>query len=272
LGVPNNETVFVFSQAGLSLPAVKTILPESAKIFLVDHNQAGQSIAERDNYEIVGVIDHHNIADFSTASPVFMRVDNVGCTCAILRELFQEQGYTPSASIAYLMLSAIISDTLYFRSPTTTDRDRKAIEQLAKIAKIEDTESYSLAMFAAKSDLGDMLPESIIMLDYKHFTMGGKLLAIGVMETTSPSYAFKRKEELLAAMRVLKASEKLDHLLFSVVDIIKEENTCFVIDEADKTLVEEVFSTKVVDELAVLGNILSRKKQLVPMLEAHFAQ
>lgn len=153
LGSPNNETRFVFDTIHTSLPVLQTTLNVGSKIVLVDHNQAGQSIPERHNYDIVSVIDHHNIADFSTASAIYMRVDAVGCTCTILREIFQEQHYRPSATIAHLMLSAIISDTLYFRSPTTTDRDRSAIEALAVLAGVDDVEAYSLQMFAAKSDL-----------------------------------------------------------------------------------------------------------------------
>lgn len=153
LGTPNAETKFVFEKAGVVLPEVKMELEEGASIFLVDHNEAGQSIDKRENYTIVGVIDHHKIADFSTSVPVMMRCETAGCTCTIVRELFCEKGYTPSAGIAQLMLSAIISDTLYFRSPTTTQRDKDAVEALAKLCAMHDPEAYSLEMFAAKSDL-----------------------------------------------------------------------------------------------------------------------
>lgn len=270
LGEPNNETHYVFSRAWIQLPSVMPRLPEGAEIVLVDHNELGQSIDARELYTIVWVIDHHKIADFHTPAPIFMRVDAVGCTCTILHELFTEQGYTPSASMAWLMLSAIISDTLYFRSPTTTDRDRAALAALSVLAWCTDPEAYSLEMFAAKSDLGNMPIEKIVLLDYKEFTFGEKKVGIGVMETTNPAYAMGRKHELLAALREKKQEEGLDHLLFCVVDILAEKNTAFVTDEADAAWITEIFEVSIADHQAMLGNILSRKKQLVPMIEAYY--
>ena len=271
LWVPNNETKYVFSKTTLQLPDVDMHLPVWAEIILVDHNEAWQSITHREQYTIVWVIDHHKIADFHTPSPIFMRVDSVGCTCTILHEMFQEQWYTPSKDVAWLMMSAILSDTLYHRSPTTTERDKKAIRELAMIAWCADPETYSLEMFAAKSDLWDMPVEQILMLDYKEFDFNGTLMGIGVMETTSPSYAVRRKLEILEAMRLQKQKTWLSHILFCVVDILAEENTAFVIDETDSAVISWAFGVTITDHQWSLGNVLSRKKQLVPMLEQYFA-
>lgn len=268
---PNNETKFVFSKTSLSFPQVDTILPVGAEIILVDHNESGQSIPNREQYTIIWLIDHHKIADFHTPAPVFMRVDSVGCTCTILHEMFQEQWYIPSKDIAWLMMSAIISDTLYHRSPTTTERDKKAIRELALIAWCTDPEAYSLEMFAAKSDLGDMSVEKILMLDYKEFDFNGNLMGIGVMETTSPAYALWRKQEILEAMKTQKQKAWLAHILFCVVDILAEENIAFVIDDVDAAVISGAFGTTIADYQWSLGNVLSRKKQLVPMLEKFFA-
>lgn len=272
LGIPNNETIYVFAQTNRALPEVDIHLPVGAEIILVDHNEAGQSIDHREQYLIVGVIDHHKIADFHTPTPVYMRVDAVGCACTILYELFKERSYVPSKDIARLMMSAIISDTLYYRSPTTTSRDKAAIEALAKIAWCTDPEAYSLQMFAAKSDLGDMPIQQILMLDYKEFDFSGNLVGIGVMETTSPNYALQRKSEIIEAMCVKKQEAKLHHMLFCVVDILQEQNICFVSDETDGSMISQAFAVHLVDEQASLGNILSRKKQLVPILEKHFSK
>lgn len=271
LWVPNNETKYVFSKTTLQLPEVDIHLPVWAEIILVDHNEAWQSIANREQYTIVWVIDHHKIADFHTPAPIFMRVDSVGCTCTILHEMFQEQWYMPSKDIAWLMMSAIISDTLYHRSPTTTERDKKAIRELAEITWCTDPEAYSLEMFAAKSDLGNMPIEQILMLDYKEFDFNGNLMWIGVMETTSPSYAVRRKSEILEAMKQQKQKAWLAHILFCVVDILAEENTAFVIDESDAEVITWAFGTTIRDNQWSLGNVLSRKKQVVPMLEKYFA-
>ncbi len=272
LWMPNNETKFVFSKTSLQLPEVDIHLPVWAEIILVDHNEAWQSIADREQYTIVWVIDHHRFDDFKTQWPVYMRTDAVACTCTILYELFGEQWYTPSKDIAWLMMSAIISDTLYHRSPTTTERDKKAIRELAQIAWCLDPEEYSLEMFAAKSDLWDMPIEQILMLDYKEFDFNGKLMGIGVMETTSPSYAVRRKSEILEAMRIKKEQAWLAHIMFCVLDILAEENICFVIDQSDSEMVTWAFGTHIEDNQWSLGKILSRKKQLVPMLEKYFAE
>jgi manganese-dependent inorganic pyrophosphatase len=272
LWAPNNETIFVFSHANISLPKIDLHLPVGSNIVLVDHNEAWQSIPERGEYVIVGVIDHHKIADFQTTTPVYMRVDAVGCTCTILHELFKEQWYVPTKDMAWLMLSAIISDTLYHRSPTTTERDKIAIRELSKIAWCTDPEAYSLEMFAAKSNLGDMPIEQILLLDYKEFDFSGHAMGIGVMETTSPAYAMQRKQEIIAAMRAKKQEQGLTHILFCVVDILQEQNTCFVVDDSDAQVIQNAFSVSVVDGQASLGQILSRKKQIVPMLETYFTR
>jgi manganese-dependent inorganic pyrophosphatase len=271
LWVPNNETKYVFSKTTLQLPEVDIHLPVWAEIILVDHNEAWQSIAHREQYTIAWVIDHHKIADFHTPAPIFMRVDSVGCTCTILHEMFQEQGYTPSKDITWLMMSAIISDTLYHRSPTTTERDKKAIRELALIAWCTDPEAYSLEMFAAKSDLWDMEIDKILMLDYKEYNFNWNLVGIGTMETTSPEYAKWRKQEILEAMRIKKEQAWLAHIMFCVLDILAEENICFVIDQSDSEMVTWAFGTHIEDNQWSLGKILSRKKQLVPMLEKYFA-
>lgn len=272
LWVPNNETKYVFSKTSLQLPVVDTHLPVWAEIILVDHNEAWQSIADREQYTIVWVIDHHRIDEFKTQWPIYIRTDAVACTCTILHELFLEQGWKPSKDIAWLMMSAIISDTLYHRSPTTTERDKKAIRELAEIAWCTDPEAYSLEMFAAKSDLGDMSIEKILMLDYKEFDFNGRLMGIGVMETTSPVYAMNRKQEILEAMLTQKQHAGLAHILFCVIDILAEENIVFVVDETDATVVTWAFGTTISDNQWSLGNVLSRKKQLVPMLEKYFAE
>ena len=268
---PNAETKFVFESVGISAPSVQSELPEWAEIVLVDHNEASQSIENRERYVIDSVIDHHKVADFVTAGPVQMRFEKVWCTCTILAEMFLEQIYVPNVTLSRLMISAIISDTLYFRSPTTTQRDRDAVARLNEIAQIDDLEMYSNEMFDAKSDLGDIDPKEIVTMDYKTFDFGGEKMGIWVMETTSPQYAFDRKEDIIDAIHDVKDEQWLKQLLFCVVDILNEHTTAFVVSEREEEIVSWAFGAIVEDGYVDLGNRVSRKKTIVPPIDEWFA-
>lgn len=270
LGNPNNETKFVLQQAWVELPELVEELPEGQKIVLTDHNEAGQSISNRSNYKVIGVVDHHKVGDFETTEAIAMRVEPVGCACTVMYAIFQEKGFTPDKQTAYLMISAIISDTLYFRSPTTTDFDRKAVEELNKIVQIEDPESYSMEMFSAKSDLGDISVRDLITLDYKTFEAGNKKFGIGSVETTNPSFALSKKDEIIQDLNALKNEQSLDFIMLSVIDILNEKNTTIVANENDSHIVKEVFGAETADHIADLGNRLSRKKQLAAPLSEYF--
>lgn len=207
LGEPNNETKYVLEKAGVQAPELMTTLPEGQKIVLTDHNEAGQSIQNRGNYKIIGIVDHHKVGDLETSEPLAMRVEPVGCACTVIYAIFKEKGFTPSKVMAHLMISAIISDTLYYRSPTTTNDDRSAIEELNAIAGIENLESYSLEMFNAKSDLGDISVRQIIMMDYKNFEANGKKFGAGVSETTNPAFILNKKSEIIPELNKIKAEQ-----------------------------------------------------------------
>ncbi len=270
LGEPNNETTYVLEKAGVALPEFLTELPEGQKIVLTDHNEAGQSINNRGSYKIVGIVDHHKIADLETSEPIAMRIEPVGCACTVIYAIFKEKGYTPNANIARLMVSAIISDTLYFRSPTTTAFDRQAIEELNKIAAITNLEAYSMEMFNAKSDLGDITIRDLVMMDYKTFESGGKKFGAGTVETTNPAFALGKKAEIVAKLNELKTEQSLDFIMLSVVDILQEKNISIIANEHDAHIVQEVFSAETHDGLADLGNRLSRKKQIAAPLSEYF--
>ncbi len=267
---PNFETKFVLEKAGVELPELVEELPEGQKIVLTDHNEAGQSISNRNNYKIIGVVDHHKVSDFETTEAVAMRVEPVGCACTVMYAMFQEKGFTPDAVTARLMISAIISDTLYFRSPTTTGIDRKAVEELNKIAQIEDLEAYSMEMFNAKSDLGDISIRDLITMDYKTFEAGDKTFGIGSVETTNPDFALSKKEEIITELNNLKNEQNLDFIMLSIVDILNEKNTTIVANENDAQVIKEVFWAETHEWLADLGNRVSRKKQLAAPLSEYY--
>ena len=271
LGEPNNETKYIFEKWWINFPEIKTQLPESVEIYLVDHNEASQSIDQREKYIIKWVIDHHKVADFSTWYPLMMRLEPVWCTCTILAEIFQENNYIPWKDIASLMVSAIVSDTLYFKSPTTTERDKKAFQWVLWFTDIEDAEMYSLEMFDAKSKLSHLSAKEVVTMEYKTFDFYGTSVGIWVLETTNPKYALERKDELLQAIKQIKQETWLHYLLLCIVDILQEETVVFVASDNEKEIVEQVFGASVENNLANIWPLVSRKKQIVPPIDKYFS-
>lgn len=184
--------------------------------------------------------------------------------------MFAEQDLEIPDPVAKMILAGILSDSLAFRSPTTTDEDREIAEYLAEDLGIDDIQAFAKAMFDAKSDLGDMPIRKIVELDYKVFTGGAKKFGYGVMETTNPAYALGRKNEIITDMRALKEETGLDAIFFSVVDILQEKNTIFVVGDIEKAAILEAFWVETVDMVADLGKRLSRKKELEPPVRAYF--
>lgn len=273
LGELNNETAFVLRRLSLDTPELLQTLPAETAVALVDHNESAQSLENLNDLQVTHVIDHHKLGDLSTSAPAYIRLEPVGCTATILFKLFGEHKIPVAPQEALLMLSAILSDTLHFRSPTTTDADRVAVEHLAALAEVTDIEAYALELFSAKSDLGDIAPDKLLKMDYKEFTFsedGTLKWGIGVIETTNPAYVFGRKAELIEAMQVAKQNDSLDGILLSVVDILQETNTTFIIGDTEAQAIKAAFSADTQDHCADLGQRVSRKKQLIPALQQHF--
>ncbi|MFC6591623.1 manganese-dependent inorganic pyrophosphatase [Deinococcus lacus] len=275
LGELNFETPYVLQAAGVEIPPLLPELSAGTPVALVDHNEPQQSVGNLGELDVTRVVDHHRLGNLQTAAVPFLRFEPVGCTATILLKLHREQAVSVEKAGAHLMLSAILSDTLHFRSPTTTAADREAVEFLAPIAGIDDVAAYAMAMFAAKSDLGDTPAEQLLQMDYKEFTFGEGDLAqrwgLGVIETTNPGYVLGRQAELLAAMDQARADQGLNGVLLSVVDILHESNQTLVLSATEQKVLEEVFGIQVTEQRADLGNRISRKKQIVPALEAYFA-
>lgn len=272
LGELNFETKFVLDQAGVQVPELLTSLPEAHPVALVDHNESAQSLSGLKTLNITHVVDHHRLGDLETVLPATLRFDPVGCTATILLRLHLEANLHVEPTDARLLLSAVLSDTLHFRSPTTTPADREAVAFLAPIAGISDVTAYALSMFAAKSDLGDTPAGTLLKMDYKVFPFGSQKWGIGVIETTNPGYVFGRQAELLAAMQTEKAAGGLDGLLLSVVDILNETNRTLVAGDSEASVMQEAFGADTRDGVTDLGDRISRKKQIVPALEAYFAR
>ena len=191
LGELNKETEFVLEYANTQSPELATSFEDGSELVLVDHNEKNQTIDNIENYSLYYIVDHHKFS-LETATPLYIRAESTASTCSIIAKMFEEEQLEISKKVATLMISAIISDTLYFRSPTTTQEDKDITQRLNKIARIEDLEQYSLEMFNAKSDLGDITAIEMIQLDYKEFEFNRKMYGIGVMETTNPEFGTQK--------------------------------------------------------------------------------
>ena len=265
----NKETQYLLEQLNIDNPEIKTSFEAGTKMCLVDHNEDFQAPDNISELDIAWVIDHHKL-NFTTATPMYARVEPICSTASILYKMYKEAGFEVTKEIGTMMLACILSDSLLFRSATTTKEDILLAEELKIITWITDLDAFAMPMFHAKSDLGDMEIEKVIKYDYKEFDFNGKKAGIGTLETTNPDYALGRKDEILIGLEKIKASDNLEFILLSVVDIIWEKNTSIVLDGSDSEIIEQVFNTKVENNLADLKNRLSRKKQVVPDLTNYF--
>ena len=271
LGKLNNETKFLFDYLGLEEPETIESLPEWTSVALVDHNEMDQTIDWIADLDIAYVVDHHKF-NLQTSSPVSIRAEKLCSTASVLFKMYKEAWFEIDRRIWTLMLSAILSDSLLFKSATSTAEDKKILEELIEITQIMDYEAFMKPLFEAKSDLWDISAEELIKTDYKEFEVNGKKLWVWTLETVNPSYALGRKEEILKWLANIKNSSNLSFIMLSIVDIFWEKNTTIILDWEDSEVIKNVFWTEVVDNLADLWNRLSRKKQIIPDLTAYFSK
>lgn len=271
LGNPNPETAFVLAHFDEATPRViETAANEVDSVMLVDHNESQQSVSDLDQVTVTAVVDHHRIANFETSQPLFYRAEPVGCTSTILTKLFHENNVEIPAKLAGLMLSAIVSDTLLLKSPTTTDDDRKALEELAKIANI-DVETYGLEMLKAGTDLSSKSELELVDGDAKSFDMGGKTIRIGQVNTVDLDDVFSREAALVKTMEEENQKNGYDMFLLLATNILSSDSRLLVVGEP-KDIVEKAFDTELSDHnTADLPGVVSRKKQVVPPLMDAFA-
>ncbi|SDO07372.1 manganese-dependent inorganic pyrophosphatase [Halobacillus aidingensis] len=269
LGEVNGETQFALDQFNVDAPRlVERVSDEVEQVILVDHNERQQSAEDIDEVQVLEVIDHHRIANFETKGPLYYRAEPVGCTATILNKLYKEKGQQVSKPMAGLMLSAIISDSLLFKSPTCTDEDRKAAEELAAIAGV-DAEEYGLKMLKAGADISDKTAEELISLDAKGFNMGDKKVEIAQVNTVDTDDVLSRKSELEAAIEKNVSEKDLDLFLLVVTDILESDSTVVAVGNETEA-VAKAFETELDGNQAVLKGVVSRKKQIVPPLNTYF--
>lgn len=269
LGEPNEETQYALDHFGLTAPrVVENVEAEAADVMLVDHNEFQQSISDIEAANILAVVDHHRIANFQTADPLYYRAEPVGCTSTIVLKLYKEKNVAVPKEIAGIMLSAIVSDTLLFKSPTCTEEDVAAAKELAEAADV-DLDSYGLAMLKAGTNLADKSEVELLDLDAKSFPMADKTVRVAQVNTVDLDEVFARQEALKAAMIAENAEKGYDLFLLLVTNILNSDSELLVAGEPREKVIE-AFNVQLVDDRAFLPGVVSRKKQVVPQLTAAF--
>jgi manganese-dependent inorganic pyrophosphatase len=265
LGEVNGETQYALTKFNVDAPRlVEAVSTEVKQVILVDHNERQQSATDIEKVQVLEVIDHHRIANFETSDPVYYRAEPVGCTATILNKLYKENGVSIEKEIAGLMLSAIISDTLLFKSPTCTDQDVAAAKELAVIAGI-DLENYGLEMLKAGANVSDKSIEELITLDAKEFQMGDYKVEIAQVNVVDPNDILNRQNDFEAALTQRIADNNLDLFVFVITDILNNDSVGIALGSQTKA-VEQAFNVTLVDNKATIKGVVSRKKQVVPAL------
>lgn len=270
LGEINEETAFALNHFNVSVPRlVKTVANEVKNVALVDHNEPIQSVDDLSEVTVDYVVDHHRINAFETAQPLYYRAEPIGCTATILYKMFVEHDYDIPKSIAGLMLSAIISDTLLFKSPTTTNQDENIAHELAKIADV-NLDVYGMDLLKSGTDLSSKTESELLNSDAKNFDMNGKQVRIGQVNVVDFADILTRKDALLKQMKEeFDASGQLELSILIVTDILESNSIGFVIGN-DVEVVEKTFKKPLVENQLDLPGIVSRKKQVVPQLTDSF--
>ena len=265
LGKINKETEYVFEYLDIEPQMEISKVDEGQKVILVDHNEASQSVEGREDAEIIAVIDHHRIADFATLKPLYYIAKPYGCTATVLYELYNQNDLEIDKETAILMLSAIISDTLLLKSPTCTEKDIEVFNELEEIADI-DAEEYGLNMLKAGTDISALTAKEVIDLDAKEFSESGKKFVIAQVNTADIDDVFSRREDISFAMEKEISENDLDFYLFVITDIINTNSKIMALGR-DKEIVEKAFGQELdEDDSMLLEGVVSRKKQIVPVI------
>lgn len=265
LGNVNKETQYVLDYLGIEVPELIEKVEEGQEVILVDHNEFNQSVEGIEKVKILEVVDHHRIANFETSEPLYYTARPYGCTSTILYEEFKKLGHKINKKEAVLMLSAIISDTLLLKSPTTTEYDKKALEELGKIAEI-DVNEYGLEMLKAGTDLGDFSAEELVNLDAKNLDKEGTKYVIAQVNTVDIQDVLKRQEELEGAMKAEIEKKGLSLFVLAITDILNSNSEIIALGQKAEA-VEKAFDVKLENNCAFLEGVVSRKKQLLPNIE-----
>ena len=265
LGNINKETQYMLDYLNLQAPELLEKVEEGQEVCLVDHNEFNQSVEGIEKAKILSVTDHHRIANFETSEPLYYTAKPYGCTSTILFEEFKNNGIEIEKTEAVLMASCIISDTLLLKSPTTTEHDKKALAELEKIAGI-DVNKYGLEMLKAGTDLDDFSAEELVNLDAKSLDKNGSKFVIAQVNTVSIEDVLKRQEELETAINKEIETKNLDLFVFAITDILNSNSEVIALGKRVDA-VEKGFDKKLEDNKMFLEGVVSRKKQLLPVID-----
>ena len=267
LGEPNTEAAFVLQRWNLDKPEIISEVAADTPVVIVDTNNPAELPDAINAADIRQIIDHHKlVGGLETKGPIDIRIEPLACTATIMYKMIGKHMAQAPTAIKGAMLSCILSDTLEFRSPTTTQEDRAIAEALAKDLEI-DIPSYAAEMFAAKSDVSTFSDAELLRMDSKTFEVSGKTFRVSVLETTSPDTILARKDSLMETMTAVATEDGADQVLLFVVDILNEQSTLLVPNDLVKQVAEKSFATLVGDgDTVVLPGVVSRKKQIIPNL------
>lgn len=269
-GEPNKETKFALDYFKVEAPVLLTSVArksesdEKTKIILVDHNESKQCVDGIKDADVLELIDHHRLGDFETESPIFILIRPVGCVNTVIYGLYKQNGVKPSKEVAGMMLSAIISDTVLFRSPTCTEEDKKAVKELAEIAGV-DYEKYGMDMLKAGADISDYPAEKLAHNDTKEFEAGGKTFSCGQISVMDVEPINAKKADIMKALEDTRAEKKYEASYLMVTNILTED-TYLWFTEGAKDAAEKAFGKKAENDMIYLPKVMSRKKQVAPFL------
>ena len=263
LGEINEETKYALNYFKVEKPELVENVA-GKEIILVDHNERTQTAEGFEEAKVLELIDHHRISNFNVDEPLYARVEPVGCTATIILKLFKENGLAPSKETAGLMLSAIISDTLLFKSPTCTQCDAKAGKELAEIAGV-DLKEYGLEMLKAGTALGDKSEAELLNMDMKIFEIDGAKIGVAQVNTVNEAEVLERKEKLLAEIDNIIVKDGLKFFMLAITNILTNDSTVLVSGDGND-VIEKAFGEKVDSNLVTLKGVVSRKKQIIPPL------
>ena len=267
LGTANNEANFVAERWGFELPKIINDVDDEQACVIVDTNNPAELPANINNANVTAIIDHHKlVGGLETKSPIDITIRPLACTATLMYELMGQKAAEMPDNVKGLVLSCILSDTLEFRSPTTTDVDRQLAETLAGQLALSIPD-YASEMFAAKSDISAFSDAELLRMDSKEYQVDGTKFRVSVLETTAPAVVLDRKASIMGSMSAVATEDAVDQVLLFIVDILNEEATLLVPNELTKTVAEKSFNVSVAGDQIVLPGVMSRKKQIIPSLK-----
>jgi manganese-dependent inorganic pyrophosphatase len=267
LGEPNTEALFMLDHWNLDKPEIISDVADGQPVVIVDTNNPAELPANINNADIQGIIDHHKlVGGLESKAPIHIVIEPLACTATIMWKLIGRDMAQMPSEIKGAMLTCILSDTLEFRSPTTTQEDKAIAWSLAESLGV-DIASYAAQMFAAKSDVSSFSEAELLRMDSKEYAVDGKQFRVSVLETTSPAMILDRAEALMAAMPGVATEDGADQVLLFVVDILNEEATMLIPNDLTRTVAKKSFDVDVTGDRVVLPGIMSRKLQIIPNLK-----